>query len=143
MRRLGRGGKPLWSFCSLGDTGNGFLSAIAIIQALYHRERTGEGQLCETSIVNAQLLNTSYALARPDGSGFERPRVDAEQLGFSATNRLYETADGWLCIVAATEEHGIVFVVRGEPASPQTTASLERRRRAKDAHLRTAWREVT
>ncbi|HWY73866.1 MAG TPA: CoA transferase, partial [Burkholderiaceae bacterium] len=34
------GGKPLWSFTSLGDTGNGFLSAIAIIQALYHRERT-------------------------------------------------------------------------------------------------------
>ncbi len=66
---MARGGKPLWSFCSLGDTGNGFLSAIAIIQALYHRERTGEGQFCDTSIVNAQLLNTSYALARPDGSG--------------------------------------------------------------------------
>jgi len=32
---MARGGKPLWSFCSLGDTGNGFLSAIAIIQALY------------------------------------------------------------------------------------------------------------
>ena len=134
---MGRGGKPLWSFCSLGDTGNGFLSAIAIIQALYHRERTGEGQFCDTSIVNAQLLNTSYALARPDGSGFERPRVDAEQLGFSATNRLYETADGWLCVVAATEEHwDRLCVAIGMPALAADARFVsEAARAANDAAL--------
>ncbi len=102
---MARGGKPLWSFCSMGDTGNGFLSAIAILQALYHRDRTGEGQFCDTSIVNAQLLNTSYAVARPDGSGFERPHTDAMQTGFSASNRLYETADGWLCVLVANDAH--------------------------------------
>ena len=100
---MSKGGKPLWSFTSLGDTGNGFLSAIAIIQALYHRDRTGEGQFCDTSIVNAQLLNSSYAVARPDGTGFPRPRTDAMQLGYSATNRLYETREGWLCVVAVNE----------------------------------------
>src|SRR5579862_8743421 len=98
-----KGGKPLWSFTSLGDTGNGFLSAIAIIQALYHRDRTGEGQFCDTSIVNAQLLNTSYVVARPDGSGFDRPRTDARQVGHGVVSRLYETQDGWLCVVAVTE----------------------------------------
>jgi crotonobetainyl-CoA:carnitine CoA-transferase CaiB-like acyl-CoA transferase len=98
-----KGGKPLWSFTSLGDTGNGFLSAIAIIQALYHRDRTGEGQFCDTSIVNAQLLNSSYAVARPDGTGFARPHTDGMQLGYSATNRLYETRAGWLCVVAVSE----------------------------------------
>lgn len=108
---MARGGKPLWSLTSLGDTGNGFLSAIAILQALYHRDRTGEGQMCNTSIVNAHLLNTSYAVARPDGSGFERPKVDAMQLGFSATNRLYETRDGWLCLVLASEDHWDRFCV--------------------------------
>src|SRR3546814_2425722 len=40
-------GRPLWSFTSFGDTGNGFLSAIAICNALYHRDRTGEGQFVE------------------------------------------------------------------------------------------------
>src|SRR3546814_9068941 len=54
-------GRPLWSFTSFGDTGNGFLSAIAICNALYHRDRTGEGQFVDTSIINAALLNTSYA----------------------------------------------------------------------------------
>ena len=108
---MARGGRPLWSFCSLGDTGNGFLSAIAILQALYHRDRTGEGQMCDTSIVNAQLLNTSYAVAHPDGSGFSRPHVDSMQFGFSATNRLYETANGWLCLVLASDEHWDRFCV--------------------------------
>src|SRR5262249_36085652 len=49
--------------------------------------------------------NTSYAVARPDGTGFERPRVDGMQLGFSALNRLYQTSQGWLCLVIATDEH--------------------------------------
>jgi crotonobetainyl-CoA:carnitine CoA-transferase CaiB-like acyl-CoA transferase len=98
------GGKPLWSFTSLGDTGNGFLSAIAIIQALYHRERTGEGQFCDTSIVNAHMLNTSYAVARPDGQGFARPKTDARQLGHGVASRVYETKEGWLCVVLPREE---------------------------------------
>jgi crotonobetainyl-CoA:carnitine CoA-transferase CaiB-like acyl-CoA transferase len=102
---MSAGGKPLWSFTSLGDTGNGFLSAIAITQALYHRERTGEGQFCDTSIVNAHLLNSSYAVTRADGSGFDRPHVDGRQFGYDATQRLYETAVGWLCLVIATEQH--------------------------------------
>ncbi len=102
---MARGGKPLWSLTSMGDTGNGFLSAIAVMQALYHRDRTGEGQLVDTSIVNAGLLNTSYAVARPDGSGFERPQTDGEQFGFSAGHRLYQTAQGWLCLVCVTQEH--------------------------------------
>ena len=100
---MARGGKPLWSFTSLGDTGNGFLSAIAIVQALAHRDRTGEGQFCTTSIVNAQLLVSSAAIARPDGSGFDRPRVDGMQYGFSALHRLYACSDGWLCVVATGE----------------------------------------
>jgi crotonobetainyl-CoA:carnitine CoA-transferase CaiB-like acyl-CoA transferase len=102
---MARGGKPLWSFTSFGDTGNGFLSAVAVIQALWHRDRTGEGQFVDTSIINAALLNTSYAVARPDGTGFERPRIDGLQTGFSAGHRLYETRQGWLCFVLVTQEH--------------------------------------
>jgi crotonobetainyl-CoA:carnitine CoA-transferase CaiB-like acyl-CoA transferase len=100
---MARGGRPLWAFTSFGDTGNGFLSAVAIMQALYHREKTGEGQFCNTSIVNAHLLNTSYVVAHPDGRGFERPHVDAMNFGFDALTRLYETKDGWICVVAAGE----------------------------------------
>ena len=42
-------------------------------------------------------------MARPDGTGFDRPRIDGMQLGRCATNRLYETRDGWLCLVIPGE----------------------------------------
>lgn len=100
-----RGGRPMWSLTNMGDTGNGFLAAIAICQALYEREKTGRGQWCETAIVNAQLFNTSYAIARPDGTAIERPHLDGMQTGFSAGVRLYPTADEWLCLSLTTEGH--------------------------------------
>lgn len=102
---MANGGKPLWSFTSLGDTGNGFLSAIAVVQALYHRDRTGEGQFVDTSIINAQLLNTSYGVARPDGGALERPRLDKMHMGMSAGRRLYQAKDGWLCVTLRTDAH--------------------------------------
>jgi crotonobetainyl-CoA:carnitine CoA-transferase CaiB-like acyl-CoA transferase len=102
---MDRGGKPIWSLTSFGDTGNGFLSAVAVINAIYHRDRTGEGQMVDTSIINAALLNTSYAVATPDGKGFERPRIDGMQYGYSAGHRLYETRQGWLCVLLLSQPH--------------------------------------
>ncbi len=101
----GRGGRPMWGLTNMGDTGNGFLAAIAICQALYEREKTGKGQWVETAIVNAQLLNTSYSVGKATGEGFERPQVDAMNLGFSAGVRLYETNEGWLCLSLARDAH--------------------------------------
>ena len=100
---LDDGGRPIWSLTTLGDTGNGFLSAIGVIQALYHRARTGEGQRVDTSIIYAHLLNVSYVYARADGTPIERAHLDAMQLGLSPRYRLYETADGWLCLAAVTD----------------------------------------
>jgi crotonobetainyl-CoA:carnitine CoA-transferase CaiB-like acyl-CoA transferase len=98
------GGRPFWSLTSMGDTGNGYLSAIAVIQALYHRARTGEGQSVDTSILNAALLSASAASVSADGTPLPRPHLDRLQLGLSAQYRLYETRDGWVCI-AVTDEH--------------------------------------
>lgn len=102
---IANGGKPLWSLTSFGDTGNGFLSAIAMIQAVMHRERTGEGQFIDTSIVNACLLNTSYAHTRPGDLGADRPQLNQDYTGLTALYRLYETREGWLCIAAAFDQH--------------------------------------
>lgn len=100
-----RGGRPFWSLTSMGDTGNGFLAATAICQALYEREKTGRGQWVETAIINAQLLNTSHTVLRSDGSDLSRPRLDGLHLGFSAGLRLYATAEGWLCLALSTDAH--------------------------------------
>jgi crotonobetainyl-CoA:carnitine CoA-transferase CaiB-like acyl-CoA transferase len=103
------GGTPFWSLTSMGDTGNGLLSAIAVIQALYHRRRTGEAQRVDTSIINAGLLNASHASLMANGEGIPRHHLDGMQLGLSALYRLYQTADGWLCVAAVTDAHWRAF----------------------------------
>lgn len=106
----GEGTFPLWALTSLGDTGNGFLTAAGICNALMERERTGKGQFVDTSIVNACLLNTSYAVARPDGSGVERPMLNADQTGYGDYYRLYKCADGqWIQVAAIRPEHKTAF----------------------------------
>ena len=99
------GGRPLWSNTSLGDLGNGFLSAIGMTMALYHRDRTGEGQLVDTSILYACLLATSQAWIAADGTPADRPRLDGRELRLTPTYGLYETADGWLCVAAVHDDH--------------------------------------
>ena len=98
------GGPPFWSRVNTGDTGNGYLWAIAVIQALYHRERTGQGQRVGTSIISACLLNTSFAYSMADGTAVRRPQTDRRQRGFSALHGLYRLADAWVSIAAWRED---------------------------------------
>ena len=73
----------MWPSVSLGDTGNGLLSALAVLLALYHRDRTGIGQRVDTSIAYAHLLNASAAWVTPDGSvAGARPVVDRDHWVF-------------------------------------------------------------
>ncbi len=98
------GNPPLWSRSNMGDTGNALLAAIAITMALLHRDRTGVGQAVSTSIVNAGLLNTSYAWIRADGSEPDWGHVDEDQFGLSPHYRLYECGDGrWVFLAAVTD----------------------------------------
>ncbi|GMU78524.1 MAG: putative CoA-transferase [Acidimicrobiia bacterium] len=110
------GGKPFWSLTSLGDTGNGFLSAIGVIQALLHRAEHGEAQSVDTSILNAGLLVASMAATTADGTPLPRPALDGLQLGLGAGYRLYQAADGWVCIALVTDDHWRRFAAAiGEP----------------------------
>jgi crotonobetainyl-CoA:carnitine CoA-transferase CaiB-like acyl-CoA transferase len=98
---VGAGGKPIWPNISLGDLGNGMLSATAVLHALFHRDRTGQGQFVTTSIVYAHLLNNSTHWADAEGRlGAGQPHLDALELGVSALQRLYHCAQGWICIEA-------------------------------------------
>jgi MYXO-CTERM domain-containing protein len=84
------------------DPGNGLLGAVAVLMALLHRRRTGEGQYIENPQLNATMAHMAHAVRREDGTVLGAGRLDPLQLGNSATERLYETADGWVCVVALT-----------------------------------------
>jgi crotonobetainyl-CoA:carnitine CoA-transferase CaiB-like acyl-CoA transferase len=57
----------------ISDLSAGVFAALGIVSALFHRERTGEGQKVETSLLGATLgLLTSYLPAAAMGTEFHR-----------------------------------------------------------------------
>ncbi len=86
------------------DPGNGLLGAAAILMAIYHRDRTNEGQYVECPQLGSGILSTLDTVMRPDGSIADPLATDDEQYGFSWFCRLYQCADGWLVVHAADEE---------------------------------------
>jgi crotonobetainyl-CoA:carnitine CoA-transferase CaiB-like acyl-CoA transferase len=131
------GTPPIWQMTAFGDTGNGIISAAAVIQALRHRLRTGEGGFVHTSILNVCMLFNSYTFARPDGTGPDRDRIDAGQYGFSALQRLYETTDGWLCIFVTGDEQwdALCGALHADGLAADARFADEASRRANDQAL--------
>ena len=82
------------------DPGNGLLGAVAMLLALLHRSRTGQGQFVENPQLNATMGHMAHAVRRPDGTVIGAGRLDALQMGLGPFERLYETADGMVCLVA-------------------------------------------
>jgi crotonobetainyl-CoA:carnitine CoA-transferase CaiB-like acyl-CoA transferase len=131
------GGRPWFGVTSGGDLGNGFLAAIAVVAALYDRERTGRGQQVDASILNAGLLNNSRVRTTREGRSFDRPRLDAEQLGLSALYRLYTCQPvqderdeaAWLCLAAVAPSHwdALTTVVPELAGDPRFATAVSRR----------------
>src|SRR3546814_10920100 len=68
--------------------------------ALYHRDRTGEGQVAAGSLLGASILTVSETIVLDDGTLSPFRRLDARQLGVGPERRLYAVKDGWIALVA-------------------------------------------
>jgi crotonobetainyl-CoA:carnitine CoA-transferase CaiB-like acyl-CoA transferase len=99
------GNPPQWYRYGQGDVASALPSALAMLLALFHRNRTGEGQSMWTSILHGSMLYTADSWLAADGTPSPRPALDQEQLGLGPLYRLYETRDGWLQLAAVREEH--------------------------------------
>ena len=96
------GNPPMWYRYGQCDAVNAMHSLLGVLQALYHRDRTGEGQMVETCIVNGGMTINSDLYLRADGPA-ERAVLDVDQRGLGDWYRLYETADGWITVACVTE----------------------------------------
>jgi crotonobetainyl-CoA:carnitine CoA-transferase CaiB-like acyl-CoA transferase len=85
------------------DPGNGLLGGVGMLLALLHRQRAGEGQYVENPQLNAAMAHMAHIVRRADGEVVGAGRLDPLQMGFDPFERLYEAADGMVCLVAYDE----------------------------------------
>jgi crotonobetainyl-CoA:carnitine CoA-transferase CaiB-like acyl-CoA transferase len=97
----GQFNEPLPSPCN-EDPGNGLLGAACILMGLLYRRNSARGLYIENPQLNAAMFHVAH-IVRAGGDVLGAGRLDPMQYGFSAFERLYQTADGWICL-AATEE---------------------------------------
>jgi crotonobetainyl-CoA:carnitine CoA-transferase CaiB-like acyl-CoA transferase len=94
------GAPPVLPPLQMADLGGGTQAATAILAALWHRERTGEGQFLDVSLFDC-IVSWLTLLAGSHFAG--QPPVRGELLlgGAYACYNVYETADGgWLSVGA-------------------------------------------
>ncbi|MFM8237594.1 MAG: CaiB/BaiF CoA transferase family protein [Actinomycetota bacterium] len=110
------GNTPLYYRFGMCDAANAMLSVVAVLSALLHRERTGEGQEVWTSLLDGGAIYTSDAHL-VGGVPAPRPQLDRELTGLSATYRLYPTQDDdWICIAAVSDaDYAALCGVLGVP----------------------------
>jgi crotonobetainyl-CoA:carnitine CoA-transferase CaiB-like acyl-CoA transferase len=94
----GHGNHPVYLTCAICDYGAAMLSAFGCILGLAARNRTGHGQFCETSLLQAAMAYQAGEFVFYEG----RPDLEEnhpESRGRRALSRAYECSDGkWLFI---------------------------------------------
>ena len=97
-----RGEPPVKCGAPLTDITAGILAAMGILAALHHRERTGEGQLVDTSLLEAGIVQTYWQSAMALATGTAPgPLGSAHPL--NAPYQAFETADGWIVVGGANQ----------------------------------------
>lgn len=97
MSLTGFPGPPIRSIVSWVDYGTALHAAFGAMTALYHRQRTGQGQLIDVSLLATGVTFMTPLLAERAVTGIKR-----EQLGntayYAAPSDAYKTRDGWIII---------------------------------------------
>ncbi len=97
MSLTGFPGPPVRSIVSWVDYGTALHAAFGAMAALYHRQRTGRGQLIEVSLLATGVTFMTPLLAERRATGIRR-----EQAGntgyYTAPSDAYRTRDGWVLV---------------------------------------------
>lgn len=97
MGLTGFPGPPVRSIISWADYGTALHGAYGAMMALYHRQRTGQGQLIDVSLLATGVTFMTPLLAELKTTGIRR-----EQLGntayYASPSDTYRTSDGWIVV---------------------------------------------
>lgn len=95
-------GPPVRAGVAIADIGAGMWAAFSILAALMHREKTGEGQYIDVSLLEGQIAWLTYVAGNYFASG-----RDGRKYGSAHPNivpyQAFETADGHVMIAVGNE----------------------------------------
>jgi formyl-CoA transferase/CoA:oxalate CoA-transferase len=95
-------GPPTKHGMSIADIGAGMWAALAIVTALLARERTGEGQYIDISLLDAQISWLSYAAGNFFATGENPPRYGSAHPSI-VPYQPFATADGHLMLAVGND----------------------------------------
>jgi len=95
-------GAPMRSVAPVSDISAGMFAAYAIVAALLHRERTGEGQMVDTSLIESSVALLTYQASRFFVTGENPARLGNAHPSIVPYDS-YRTSDGWLTIAVMNQ----------------------------------------
>lgn len=95
-------GPPYRIPLAISDVGAGLYLTIGILAALQARQKTGQGQWVETSLLEATVSLGVYEAANYFANGIRPEKLGQAHRG-SAPYQVFQTSDGWLTIGAAQQ----------------------------------------
>jgi crotonobetainyl-CoA:carnitine CoA-transferase CaiB-like acyl-CoA transferase len=96
------GRPPVKTGNSVADINAGILAAVGILAAYAHKQRTGEGQVVDTSLMEAALQQTYWHAAIYFATGHSPGPTGSAHL-LTAPYQAFATRDGWINIGGANQ----------------------------------------
>ena len=114
----GDGQEPVFHVMAVNDFACACTAAYGVIAALNARDRTGEGQVMETSLTCQSAMFQSGELTTWPGAP-PGPKGSRDCLGLAALDRFYACADGWILIACRSNAEGAALAeALGHPGWP-------------------------
>lgn len=99
--RQGLPEQPIRTVVPYADFGTALTLTIGVMMALYHRDRTGEGQHVEGALLPTAMMMSNAFLIERDLLGTDKPRMGNQGTSVAPCD-LYKTADrGWVLLQIA------------------------------------------
>ncbi len=96
------GGSPLKVGVAIADINSGMFAAYGILTALYHRERTGVGQMVETSLFETMVAQLTFQAGRFFATGVP-PKPEGNRHPLIAPYESFACRDGYINIAAGND----------------------------------------
>lgn len=122
-------GSPMRSGAAVSDIAAGMFGAYGIVAALLHRERSGEGQMVDISLLEASVSLLTYQANRYFVTGENPARLGNAHPSIVPYD-CYRTADGWVTIAIMNqpmwERFCTALDLEGLPRDPRFLSNADR-----------------